>query len=796
MTVITVNALETMLGGAAAAAKAYIRFEYRMAGEKAAATVDGADVTLARTIEVNIVSGVPEVPIDAPATIEDVTYAHVTVGSKMPGTPVVQMDVIVPASGTPVDVGALVVVDPASFEIVQPGSTVAQMLALKANADAVYSKAVADDRFATAQQGGKADSAYQKPESGVPATDLAEAVRTSLGKADSAYQKPAGGVPGSDLTEAVRASLAKADDAVPNTVEGRTALAASPELGAAIADGASDVQATAEAVVIAQIEAVLRARYAADQEAAAKGIVGGSIVSLTDAMTRDPFETSLGVCTVAAGTPDLVTTPAAHGLAVGDRVRFHTKTGFNGAQGSGTTFYVSSVPSSTTFSVYASGSSGANADLTSTSGSATVMKNPPLAFWAWEVSAGSITGDATGDPSGDDMLICSTPHMLSVGDQVSFGSSTIGGISSDTPYWVKERISDYRFRVAASRALTTAAEITSDGTATLRRAQSRFTHSRWPLIQRHLKTYPASYVGAADTGIIAVGSGTVNSGIPMRRMIVTSRTLGLILFRSGASNLRIYVDGALHRSITEADMSAGGVSSGGLGWYGMTFPDTRPRVIEIYGSDLAAACVASDGDLAAAPTPATVRLAAPGDSFTEGTGASEPAKGFANLAARFGTQIGDIIPMGSGSTGYSADGTRLAWEDHWQDVVTTRPHIVAWFLGINDLNSYIANAGATIAAAETCWDGVGGALGVPQIVFGPWPNNGGSGVAQALRDLDADLQDAASENANVLRYWSPVQDGLTFSLADTTHPDNDGHVECMIYALARIIYTMSSTATA
>jgi hypothetical protein len=48
----------------------------------------------------------------------------------------------------------------------------------------------------------------------------------------------------------------------------------------------------------------------------------------------------------------------------------------------------------------------------------------------------------------------------------------------------------------------------------------------------------------------------------------------------------------------------------------------------------------------------------------------------------------------------------------------------------------------------------------------------------------------------VLRYWSPVQDGLTFSLADTTHPDNDGHVECMIYALARIIYTMSSTATA
>ena len=37
--------------------------------------------------------------------------------------------------------------------------------------------------------------AYEKPETGIPATDLASAVQTSLGKADSAYQKPAGGIP-------------------------------------------------------------------------------------------------------------------------------------------------------------------------------------------------------------------------------------------------------------------------------------------------------------------------------------------------------------------------------------------------------------------------------------------------------------------------------------------------------------------------------------------------------------------------------------------------------------------------
>lgn len=40
---------------------------------------------------------------------------------------------------------------------------------------------------------------YSKPSSGIPASDLASAVQTSLGKADSAYQKPSGGIPTSDL---------------------------------------------------------------------------------------------------------------------------------------------------------------------------------------------------------------------------------------------------------------------------------------------------------------------------------------------------------------------------------------------------------------------------------------------------------------------------------------------------------------------------------------------------------------------------------------------------------------------
>lgn len=54
---------------------------------------------------------------------------------------------------------------------------------------------------------GKADSAYQKPDTGIPSSDMASAVQTSLGKADSAYQKPSGGIPESDMASAVQTIL-------------------------------------------------------------------------------------------------------------------------------------------------------------------------------------------------------------------------------------------------------------------------------------------------------------------------------------------------------------------------------------------------------------------------------------------------------------------------------------------------------------------------------------------------------------------------------------------------------------
>ena len=46
---------------------------------------------------------------------------------------------------------------------------------------------------------GQWDAKYDKPQAGIPSSDMASAVQTSLGKADTAYQKPQNGVPSSDM---------------------------------------------------------------------------------------------------------------------------------------------------------------------------------------------------------------------------------------------------------------------------------------------------------------------------------------------------------------------------------------------------------------------------------------------------------------------------------------------------------------------------------------------------------------------------------------------------------------------
>lgn len=68
--------------------------------------------------------------------------------------------------------------------------------------------------------------AYELPSGGIPTSDLASGIQTSLSKADSAYQKPSAGIPKTDLAAAVQTSLGKADTALQSvpvqSVNGKT----------------------------------------------------------------------------------------------------------------------------------------------------------------------------------------------------------------------------------------------------------------------------------------------------------------------------------------------------------------------------------------------------------------------------------------------------------------------------------------------------------------------------------------------------------------------------------------------
>lgn len=87
------------------------------------------------------------------------------------------------------------------------------LLGAKANDSDLTSHTGNSDIHVTTSDKSAWNAKYDKPSGGIPKTDLASAVQTSLGKADSAYQKPSGGIPSTDMTSAVQTSLGKADTA-------------------------------------------------------------------------------------------------------------------------------------------------------------------------------------------------------------------------------------------------------------------------------------------------------------------------------------------------------------------------------------------------------------------------------------------------------------------------------------------------------------------------------------------------------------------------------------------------------
>ena len=61
---------------------------------------------------------------------------------------------------------------------------------------------------------GKVASAYQKPNNGIPMSDLSQTVQSAIDNAGGAYKKPSTGIPFTDLASGVQDSLSNADSAI------------------------------------------------------------------------------------------------------------------------------------------------------------------------------------------------------------------------------------------------------------------------------------------------------------------------------------------------------------------------------------------------------------------------------------------------------------------------------------------------------------------------------------------------------------------------------------------------------
>lgn len=107
---------------------------------------------------------------------------------------------------------------------------------------------------------------YSKPSGGIPKSDLASGVQTSLGLADSAYQKPSGGIPDTDLSSGVQTSLGLADGSLQKTggtMSGAIAMGSNKITGldAGVADGDA-VNVSQMASAISQSAAYYRGSFA------------------------------------------------------------------------------------------------------------------------------------------------------------------------------------------------------------------------------------------------------------------------------------------------------------------------------------------------------------------------------------------------------------------------------------------------------------------------------------------------------------------------------------------------------
>lgn len=108
-------------------------------------------------------------------------------------------------------------IDVAKLVDVYTAQQSATQVQLNIDASNVISATIVAGSITATELASNAVTTVKIADKNVTKAKLADAVQTSLGKADTAYQKPSTGIPNTDLASAVQASLGKADAAAPQS---------------------------------------------------------------------------------------------------------------------------------------------------------------------------------------------------------------------------------------------------------------------------------------------------------------------------------------------------------------------------------------------------------------------------------------------------------------------------------------------------------------------------------------------------------------------------------------------------
>ncbi len=388
----------------------------------------------------------------------------------------------------------------------------------------------------------------------------------------------------------------------------------------------------------------------------------------------------------------------------------------------------------------------------------------------------------------DDLVTLPSAHGLKINDVIVFGTLTdAAGLTAGQVFYVQAVPSSTTFKVSSSFG-GTVRNITSDGSAVaVYRREFAYLRGEGYInpalqvvstrpVQAATTTPQWDYIGP-DPTIITVGTGVASGTYLDTSFRYDGAAIDLLLRNTGGDK-QIYIDGLYLTTITNAAITAAGAASGTNARLPLVFSSAGIRIIRVFEMSSSARFVGMD-------VPAGQRIMYPagrakgprvlvvGDSFTEGTGATGGYPWVVWTSWHMGWI--DVWKAGAGSTGYVADGTRLALIDRYtNDIIAQAPDICIIAMGLNDRVNYETDPTATLSSIETIWDAVLTALPAMQlIIIGPWPTSGGVNPASGIVNLDADLSRLAAERA--LRYISPVSEGWTFSLSDDTHPDAAGH---------------------